>query len=1264
MRFLFLTMDGNHAAAVREAAARIERDHGLAISLTLHDATTLHTADAQAQLAADLNRADFIFGSMLFGEEIVRPLQTTLAASDKPICVITSNPALIRCTRLGKLSFSPSAQDETPSVFKQWMKKLRPKGGSGEGKRQLAMLRNLGKIMKFIPGKARDLHTYIAVHDYWMHASAENIQRMLVMLITRYIPGHEGMTIEDPLHYPDAAIYHPDAPEPFPDVTSYRRWQKRRGVLNGSQRGSVGLLSLRTVILSGNTQHLDTLIHALEAQGIEAITAYSAGLDFRPAIDQFYTNPDGSTAVDLLLNGAGFSLVGGMAESRPDEARAALEALDVGYLDMIPLAFQRVEEWQSNDVGLSPIQLAMNVAIPELDGAAEPLVFGGPTAGSDKFVAVQPQIDLAAERIARRAVLHQKANADKRIAVVLFNFPPNLGNAGTAAYLDVFVSLHRLLTELHDQGYQVDLPATPDALREIVVDGNSMVYGTDSNVGARLSLTDYRHLFPAHRQIEPMWGYAPGELLNDGRDFYILGAQLGNVFVGVQPSFGYERDPMRLLMAKDAAPHHGFAAFYTWISHLFSADAVLHFGTHGALEFMPGKQAGMSADCWPTRLLGALPSFYYYSVNNPSEGTIAKRRGASTLISYMVPPLQQAGLYKGLRILKDNIDSYRTRPTAEMLDDLKLQAENLGIVIEDTTSPDFDYVAALAHELIQVEHRMIPMGLHVLGETADQSELVDILALVAAFTRVGTTRRGQQNPTLLEWIATGLRWDYDAIRSTLKTDSNAQAHWQHMDSLSHEALRLLVADGDPARADDYLAQHANLKHGTLTPLWDYLTDLLNRIVDEQEIAGLIHALDGGYIAPSPGNDVVRNAAVVPTGRNIHGLDPFRVPTPAAQEAGEQLMLEMLESLTQQQGGIPETVAMVLWGTDNLKSDGEGVAQVFALLGARPVADELGQISDVELIPLAKLGRPRIDVVVTVSGIFRDLLHHQMGLLDRAVKLAAEANEPDEFNFVRKHSRAHAEALGITLPEAASRVFTNQPGHYGANVNHLVESSNWEGENELSEAFLGSKSFTYGARGEWRNARDLMERSLATVGATFQNVDSFELGISDIDHYYEYLGGVTKSVEQMNGGTRPPVIVADAMGLNGRLSSLEQMVRLESRAKMLNPKWYEAMLNHGYEGVREIETRVSNTYGWSATTNAVEGWVYQDVAETFLLDETMRDRLARANPHATAGIARRLLEANSRGYWDSDDATLDHLRAIYGDLEDRMEGIHAEAGAAD
>ncbi|NJK78924.1 MAG: magnesium chelatase subunit H [Chloroflexaceae bacterium] len=1253
MRLLFLTMDGTHGAALRQAAALLNQHYNLDLQLRLYNSTTLRTDDDWQRLAIDIAEADFVFGARLFSEDYVRPLLHALEQATCPVCIITSNPSLIRQTRIGKFVLQKSDEDKEPGFFKQVVSKLRPKGGASEIQRQMWLINNVGKLLKHLPGKARDIHSFISVHQYWLHCSSENLARMLCLLIDRYVPGYKGvLPVQDPILYPDVALLHPDAPTPFTNRTDYEKWQRARR--QDASKGRVGLLSLRTIALSGNTAHLDALIAALEARGIEVRMAYSSGLDFRPAIERFYKhgkNGHGAhTDIDLLINGTGFSLVGGPAESRADEARVALNDLDVSYMDLFPLAMQRVEDWQHDDSGLMPLHVTMNVAIPELDGAIEPLVLGGPTAGSDTFVALDDQIDLAASRIARRVALHRKPNAEKKLAVAIFSFPPALGNVGTAAYLDVFHSLYRLLHELHTAGYTVELPESAEALQLALTDGNALLHGTDGNVHARFPVSDYLRLFPYYRDIEPYWGRAPGELLNDGKHFYILGQQFGNIFVGIQPGFGYERDPMRLLMAKDAAPHHGFAAFYTWIEHIFGADAVVHLGTHGALEFMPGKQTGLSTDCWPTRLIGHLPNIYYYSVNNPSEGTIAKRRSAATLVSYMVPPLQQAGLYKGLRLLKDSLERYRQQLVPELLEDIQIQASRLGLgTAQGDSSDPAAYTAALSHELLQIEQRMIPAGLHILGTAPTTEELVDMLALVAAFAQpVADT------PPLPHAIASGLGTAYADLRTSLKHDRSAQERWERIDQITHEAMRRF-GTGGAAAADDYLYSVADITPGNFEHLWGMLADLSYKITHDGEIEGLLRALRGGYVPPSPGNDVVRNQAVVPTGRNIYGLDPHHIPSAMAQENATDLVAALLERLTAEQGRLPESIAMVLWGIDNLKSDGEGVAQVLALLGARVQLDELGTVSGVELIPLDVLGRPRIDVVVTVSGIFRDLLHHQMTLIDKAARLAATADEPAEQNFVRKHAQAQAAELGISIEEAAVRVFANAPGSYGANVDHLVESSTWDDDQQLSEAFMTRKCFTCAVGGQWRDSRALMERALSTVDATFQNIDSFEVGISDIAQYYENLGGITKSVERLRG-ERPPVLVADAISTSDRLASLEQMVRLETRAKLLNPKWFEGMLKHGSEGVREIEARVSNTYGWSATTRAVESWVYQGVADTFVLDATMRERLSSLNPHATAAMTRRLLEAHARGYWEADEATLAALYEAYDDLEDRLEGV--------
>ncbi|AOS84542.1 magnesium chelatase subunit H [Chlorobaculum limnaeum] len=1276
MRFLFITMEPTNNSVLKSAAAELSREFGLDLDISMFNLGLNHSRLVWERLEREIPSADFIFGSMLFSEEIVRPLEQLLETATCPVCMITSNPALISQTRVGRFSLQKNSEEEKPQgIFKQLASKLRPShNGSGESQRQLSLVRNVGKLMKHIPGKARDIHTFISAHQFWLNGSKENMRRFLCLLIDRYIPGYKGkLPQNDPIFYPDTALYHPDAGMPFSTTFELREWQEKHRPATGE--GRVAILVMRATLLSENMLHVINLLRELESRNVQCCIAYSGGLDFRPALEGFFDPASSeSMPIDLVVNATGFSLVGGPAETRSAEAVGILKKIGVPCFNLIPLAFQPISHWRENNLGLTPLQTALSVAVPELDGAIEPHVFAGLEEGSDRTLPLETETRALADRVARLVRLRRKANADKKLAIVLFNFPPNLGNAGTAAFLDVFESLLRLMRKLKDEGYQIDLPASVDALRDKLLEGNRLVFGTDGNVAAHYPVEQYRKAFPVYERIEPFWGDAPGELFNDGSRFHILGAMFGNLFVGQQPSFGYERDPMRLLMAKDAAPNHAFAAFYSWLDHVFRADALLHFGTHGALEFMPGKQVGLSQECWPKRLIGALPHFYCYCVNNPSEAAIAKRRGFATLVSYMAPPLEHAGLYKGMRQLRELVGSWRSRPSSEALAEIRELAGALDLDRAEEATSDEEYITWLNNELYLIEERMIPLGLHVLGSAPTAESLVDNLALL-----VSHARPELDNRSLPELVCAGLRLDYEKLVEHHEEEMELRESWQRVTSICHEAVKRFVGklpaslphgvttasllDGTLAvrmdEANAWLHKSAGIRPRQLDKLWHFLNGILAAMLENREIEAVTQALAGAYIPPSPGNDLVRNPAIVPTGRNIHSLDPYSIPTPFATRAGERSAEELLAQYRRETGELPESIALILWGTDNLKSDGEGVAQALALLGARTKTDELGKIGDVELISLEKLGRPRIDIVVTVSGIFRDLLSHQARLLDRAVRLAASADEPESMNFVRKHVLRQASELGVTADEAASRIYSNAPGSYGSNVNHLIESSTWEEEEQLADAFVNRKSFAFSPEGDWRESPEILRSALKNVTLTFQNIDSFEIGLSDIDHYYEYLGGVSKSVEVL-GGAKPKVMVGDTggFGKGQKIRSLESMVALEARTKLLNPKWYEAMLEHGYEGVREIESHLTNTYGWSATASAVKNWTYQQVTETFLQDREMLERMAALNPNATMSMTRRLLEASSRGFWEADEGTIEQLQELYEELETRIEGAHS------
>ena len=1275
MHFVFLTMEATNNSALKTAADELNRKFHVGLEVSVFSLGLHNSKRLWETLEHDLPNADVVFGSMLFSEEIVRPLEKLLEGLTCPVCIITSNPALITQTRLGKFSLRKPKNEEPKeaNIFKQWATKLMPKHSHGESQRQLTLARNVSKVMKHIPGRARDIHTFIAAHQFWLNGSQENMERFLCLLVDRYVAGWKGkLPQEDPLFYPDAAICHPEAPEPFFSAPLFLDWlQKNKSALNN---GLVVILAMRSTVLSKNMAHLDYLIHSFESKGIKCCIAYSGGLDFRPVLERFFSSETpGALTASLLINATGFSLVGGPAENKAPEAIAVLKKLDIPCLNLVPLSFQPIEQWRESNLGLTPLQTALSVAVTELDGSIEPQIYAGTETGSDRTIPLVAEVNIISERVERFLRLQNTPLHKKKIAIVLFNFPPNLGNAGTAAYLNVFESLYRLLLEMKTAGYDVEVPESVDGLKEKLLEGNRLVYGTDGNVEAHLPVDEYRKLFPAYEGIEPFWGDAPGEILNDRTRFHILGCSFGNIFIGQQPSFGYERDPMRLLMAKDAAPNHAFAAFYTWIQYSFNADAVLHFGTHGALEFMPGKQVGLSSLCWPKKLIGTLPNFYCYCVNNPSEGAIAKRRGFATLVSYLSPPLEHAGLYKGLRKLKDLVAGFRNSPSDELLDEIKELAIALELEGSQNNSPAEEYITKLNNELYLIEERMIPLGLHIMGEAPSPESVSDHLALLAAHSRPELDGK-----SLPEVICHHLNYNFKELLDQSGTDREAQQKWQRVSTISREAVKRFTGHIHPEKkitlpmsrllegslavriseADGYLHHEVGTKPGELQRLWHFLNIVLINLAENNELKAVLHALEGKYIPPSPGNDLVRNPDIVPTGRNIHSLDPYTIPSTFAQQAGKRSAEELLLQYSRESGDLPESIALILWGTDNLKSDGEGVAQALALMGAKAKTDELGKIGDVELIPLSELGRPRIDVVMTISGIFRDLLSLQVRLLDKAARMAAAADEPEEMNFVRKHVLKEMLERNCTFDEASNRVYSNAPGSYGANVNHLVESSTWEEDNQLAEAFVSRKSFAVTPSGHWQECPEALRSALKNVTLTFQNIDSYEIGISDIDHYYEYLGGVSKTVEHLSKA-KPKVMVGDidGTGTKQRICSLEKMVSLEARTKLLNPKWYEAMLEHGYEGVREIESHLSNTYGWSATASAVKKWTYDQFNETFLQDKAMLEKLTDLNPHATMSMTGRLLEAHSRGFWEAESTTIEELQELYADLETRIEGVH-------
>jgi magnesium chelatase subunit H len=678
-------------APLRQAETEIARLHGVAVRVAAHNFGAPLADEEWRAVERDLSEADVVFViHVTDGENAARlvPLLARYESRHRAVVVINCMPELMRRTRMGRLSFGGRGEvegsegSEVPAARRgnvarravrsvgSWMA-AQARAGRGRSRashtRYLSYVERLPAVLKLVPavGRLGDFKHYLQIFCYFLQPTPTNVRSMLLYALKHY--GCEArlarVKIPPPESMPAVGIYHPDAPALFESFEAYRSWhakraRRRRDLAPLEPADTVGLLLMRPQIVSGARSHYDALIRAVEREGLAVLPAISTFMDNREACEKFFVNEDGQTLVGQIVSLTGFSFVGGPAMNDSEAAVEFLRGLNVPYRSAVSLDVQTVEAWRESWTGLNPVQAGMQVAIPEIDGATEPFVFGGVSAETPEPVALEERCTRIARRLRRWQRLQTAPREEIRLALVVFCFPADRGNVGTAAELDVFQSLWETLRRLDAEDYRVEVPADVRELRERLLDERAG-YGTAARVAYRMTVDEYSRLCPHVEEIEREWGRAPGAIDTFGGTLLVQGLQLGNVFVGVQPTFGYEGDPMKMLMARNGAPHHGFAAFYAYLSEVFRADAVVHVGTHGALEFMPGKQVGLSEACWPDRLIGELPHLYLYSVNNPSEGSIARRRSYAELISYLTPPVEDAGLYRDLAALKELLLAYR-----------------------------------------------------------------------------------------------------------------------------------------------------------------------------------------------------------------------------------------------------------------------------------------------------------------------------------------------------------------------------------------------------------------------------------------------------------------------------------------------------------------------------------------------------------------------------------------------------------------------------
>ncbi|MER5866480.1 cobaltochelatase subunit CobN [Kitasatospora sp. NPDC002040] len=1048
----------------------------------------------------------------------------------------------------------------------------------------------------------------------------------------------------------------------------------------------VTVLYYRAHHMSGNTAFVETLCRAIEDQGARARAFYCASL--RGAEPELLAELGQADALVTTVLAAGGTRPADAQAGGDEEAwdAGALAALDRPILQALCLTWSRAQ-WEASDDGLSPLDTATQIAVPEFDGRLITVPFSFKELDQDGLTVYAADPERSA-RVAGIAVKHARLRhvpaAERRLALVLSAYPTKHARVGNAVGLDTPASAIRLLTRLRAEGMDIgtDVPGLDttddghegDALIHalIAAGGYDQDWLTEDQLArnpVRIPAADYRRWYaklPAglREQVEQHWGPAPGELYvdrsqNPDGDIVLAGIRSGNLLVLIQPPRGFGENPVAIYHDPDLPPSHHYLAAYRWIEAAqedngFGAHAVVHLGKHGNLEWLPGKTAALSAECGPDATLGDLPLVYPFLVNDPGEGTQAKRRAHATLVDHLVPPMARAESYGDIARLEQLLDEHAN---IAAMDPAKLPAiraqiwtliqaakldHDLGLDERPEDDGFDDFLLHVDGWLCEIKDAQIRDGLHVLGQAPAG---VDRVNIVLAILRARQIWGGVSAlPGLRE--ALGLDEAALTLGATDAAEAQARALVEAMEA----------EDWAPAAVEKVAAGHPDAVREVLDFAAREVVPRLAATTDELD--AVLHALGGGFVPAGPSGSPLRGLVnVLPTGRNFYSVDPKAVPSKLAWETGQALAASLVERYqADNDGEFPPSVGLSLWGTSAMRTAGDDIAEAFALLGVRPVWDDASRrVTGLEAIPLAELGRPRIDVTLRISGFFRDAFPHVVALLDDAVRLAAAQEEAEGENFVRAHVQADLAEHGDER-RATTRIFGSRPGTYGAGLLQLIDSRDWRTDADLAEVYTVWGGYAYGRELNGRPAREEMETAYRRITVAAKNTDTREHDIADSDDYFQYHGGMVATVRALTGKSPTAYIGDSTRPETVRTRTLTEEAARVFRARVVNPRWIEAMRRHGYKGAFEMAATVDYLFGYDATTGVVADWMYEKLTQEYVLDPTNREFLSGANPWALHGISERLLEAADRGLWaEPDPALIDALRTAFLETEGDLEG---------
>ena len=1038
---------------------------------------------------------------------------------------------------------------------------------------------------------------------------------------------------------------------------------------------TVAVLYYRAQQLAGNTAYVEALCAAIERAGGRPLPVYCTSLRTpEPELLELLATADAMVVTVLAAGGAPPATVGAGGDDDGWDVKH-LAALDVPILQGLCLTSSR-SKWAANDDGLSPLDVATQVAVPEFDGRIITVPFSFKEIDADGLISYVPDPERCA-RVAGLAVNHANlrrvAAPDKRLALVFSAYPTKHSRIGNAVGLDTPASALALLGALRDAGYDIgEVPGLAagdgDALMHALIErgGQDPDWLTDGQLAGnpiRIPAARYRDWFatlPAELAdaMVTHWGPPPGELFVDrSRDpdgeIVVAAMQSGNTVILVQPPRGFGENPVAIYHDPDLPPSHHYLATYLWLRHEFGAHAVVHLGKHGNLEWLPGKTVGMSAACGSDAALGDLPLIYPFLVNDPGEGTQAKRRAHATLVDHLIPPMARAESYGDIARLEQLLDEHAN---IAALDPGKLPAirqqiwtlmraakmdHDLGLAERPEDDSFDDMLLHVDGWLCEIKDVQIRDGLHVLGVAPDGTAELD---LVLAILRAGQLFGGEQHlPGLRQ--ALGLAED----------GSDERGRVDDIEERARDLLARLQATGWDAERVDELTDNPAVAR----ILRFAATEVVPRLAGTaREIDQVLRALEGRFIAAGPSGSPLRGLVnVLPTGRNFYSVDPKAVPSRLAWETGVAMADSLLTRYRTDHGDWPRSVGLSVWGTSAMRTSGDDIAEVLALLGVRPVWDDASRrVVDLEAIGLDELGRPRIDVTVRISGFFRDAFPHVVTMLDDAVRLVAGLDEPVEQNYVRAHAQADLAEHGDER-RSTTRIFGSKPGTYGAGLLQLIDSRNWRDDADLAEVYTAWGGFAYGRGLDGRPAADDMSMQYRRIVVAAKNTDCREHDIADSDDYFQYHGGMVATVRALTGQAPVAYIGDNTRPEAVRTRTLSEETARVFRSRVVNPRWMAAMRRHGYKGAFEMAATVDYLFGYDATAGVLADWMYEQLTEKYVLDQENRKFLDESNPWALHGMAERLLEAVGRGMWaEPDPATLAGLRRVLleteGDLEAR------------